>query len=74
MGAYVKVGNMSRGTALLLVVVFLIGTAVGSILPEFGNILARKAGVWAHYFNIYFLIIGIIGVVLALYLGYRCYR
>jgi hypothetical protein len=34
--------------------------------------LARKLDIWAHSFNIVFLVLGIIGIGVALYLGYRC--
>jgi len=62
----------ARAMALCIVLVFLIGTAVGSVLPEFGNIVAIKLGIWSHQFNIVFLALGIAGIGLALYLGYRC--
>ena len=64
-------GDVPRSVALYFIPVFLIGTAVGSTLPEFGNILAERLGLWAHRFNIVFLALGIAGVGLALYLGYR---
>ena len=66
-------GNTTRSMALRTVVVVLIGTAVGSVLPETGNlvVLYITKGTDVHVFNIVFLIIGIIGIVLALYLGYK---
>ena len=63
-------GDLSRGMALCFILVFIIATAVGSTLPEFGNLLATKIGVRAHFFNVYFLVLGIVGIGLALYLGY----
>jgi len=65
-------GDLSRGLALCIILVFLLSTAVGSVLPEFGNILAQRIGVWAHQFNIVFLALGIVGIGMALYFGYRC--
>ena len=64
-------GNISRGLALYPVLVFFLGTAIGSVAPEFGNITAERLGLWAHRFNIVFLALGIAGIGLALYLGYR---
>ena len=63
-------GCETRGLALCFILVFLVGTAIGSVLPEFGNLLAEKIGVRAHFFNIYFLVLGVLGIGLALYLGY----
>jgi len=67
-----EMGVGARGLALCIILVFIIGTAVGSVLPEFGNLLAQRLGIWGHSFNILFLALGIAGVGLALYLGYRC--
>ena len=64
-------GFETRGLALCFILVFLVATAVGSMAPEFGNLLAAKIGIRAHFFNIYFLVLGILGIGLALYLGYR---
>lgn len=64
-------GDISRSMALLFIIIFLIGTAVGSILPEFGTILADFFDQRAHKYNIYFFILGILGIVLSLYLGYK---
>lgn len=66
-----ELGDLARGMASGAVLVFLAGTAVSSVLPEFGNLLAHKIGVRAHFFNVYFLVLGILGIGLALYLGYR---
>ena len=63
-------GYETRGLALCFIFVFLVATAVGSALPEFGNLLAAKIGVWSHFFNVYFLVLGVLGIGLALYLGY----
>ena len=62
--------NMSRGLALCFILIFFVGTAVGSMAPEFGNLLAKEVGLWAHQFNVVFLVLGIVGIGLALYLGY----
>ena len=64
-------GCETRGLALCFILVFLVATAIGSMAPEFGNIMAKRVGVRSHFFNIYFLVLGIMGVGLALYLGYR---
>jgi len=64
-------GFETRGLALCFILVFLVATAVGSMAPEFGNLLAAKIGIRAHFFNIYFLVLGFVGIGLALYLGYR---
>ena len=71
MWTYSILGHLSRVLALRIVLVILIGTAIGSVLPEFGNVLAARIDIGAHAFNIIFLVVGITGVVLALYLGYR---
>lgn len=73
-GSYSKMDIATRGMALRLVAVFLGGTLVGSILPEWGNVLAIYIGYrghTTHIFNPFFLAFGIIGVCLALYIGYR---
>ena len=64
-------GDLSRSVALHLVFVLLIGTLVGSVLPEFGNLLAQKLRLWSHTFNVVFLAVGIVGIGVALYFGYR---
>ena len=66
-----ELGNTARGLALCFILVFLVATAVGSALPEFGNLLATRIGIRAHFFNVYFLVMGVVGVGVALYLGYR---
>jgi len=65
-------GCDARTMALCIILVFLTGTAIGSILPEFGNLLAQRLGIGAHQFNIVFLALGLAGIGLALYLGHRC--
>ncbi len=62
-------GFDARGMAFLIIVVFLIGTLIGSVLPETGNFVASKLGMGAHSFNIVFLIIGITCACLALFFG-----
>ena len=70
MWAFYSLDNLSRGLALYPILVFFLGTAIGSVAPEFGNIVAERLGLWAHRFNIVFLALGLAGVGLALYLGY----
>ena len=74
MGKNNRMGNSARGMAPRIILVFLSGTLVGSLAPETGNILAYmlkmpyKEG---HFFNPYFLGLGIIGIVLACAFRYR---
>ena len=63
-------GCEARTMAFCIILVFLVGTAIGSMAPEFGNILAQRIGVRAHFFNVYFLVLGVVGIGVALYLGY----
>jgi len=65
-------GCDARTMALYVILIFFIGTAIGSVLPEFGNLLAQRLGIGAHQFNVVFLALGIVGIGVALYLGYRC--
>jgi hypothetical protein len=66
-------GDLSRGLAPYFILVFVVGTAFGSALPEFGNLVAARLGLWAHFFNTHFLALGLVGLGVALYLGYtRC--
>ncbi len=64
-------GDLSRSMAFIIIIIILSSTAIGSMLPEAGNILAGKIGVRAHFFNVFFLALGIIGVGMAFYLGYK---
>ena len=66
-----ELGNTARGLAFCFILVFIVATAIGSMAPEFGNLLATKIGIRAHFFNVYFLVLGIVGIGVALYLGYR---
>ena len=69
-----RVGFTARSVALRLVPIFLAGTLLGSLAPESGNVLAFLLGLppeKGHIFNPVFLAIGIIGIVLALFLGYK---
>ena len=50
--------HTSRSIALLI----LIAIPIGNLLCESGNLLAGWLGLHAHYFNKYFLIIGILGM------------
>ena len=61
----------TRGLAFRIILVFFIGTGIGSVLPESGNALAYLLKVTAHGFNIVFLDIGIIGTLLALHIGHK---
>jgi len=65
-------GSLARTMAFWLV----IGTFIGSVLPEFGNLLALKLHLeYTHYFNKYFLVVGVLGILgfgLALY--FRCMK
>ncbi len=69
--SYVEMGDFARVMAFHTIVIFLACTALGSTLPEFGNVVANRLGIWAHSFNTLFLILGILGISLALYLGYQ---
>ncbi len=64
-------GILPRVMAPFMVLIFLACTTLGSILPEFGNIVATRLGVRAHSFNVLFLVLGVAGVGVALYLGYN---
>lgn len=83
MRAHHGVGFAPRSLALRIVVSFLLGTLCGSLLPETGNILADTLGLQRgevfnpfglsvhHVFNPCFLALGLIGIGVALYFGYR---
>ena len=74
MGTLIKMGNISRIMAFCIIAVFLIGTTIGSVLPESGNILAQVLQYprqESHIFNPIFLVIGIIGIMLACAIGHR---
>lgn len=64
-------GRGTRSMALYIILIFLCGTAIGSVLPEFGNLLATRLDIGAHSFNIVFLFMGIAGIGVAFYLGYH---
>ena len=66
-------GNPTRNMALRIIGVFFIGTLIGSMLPESGNVLVNIINNYEmqklsdpHVFNPCFLFIGIVGTVLAL--------
>jgi hypothetical protein len=61
-------GNKSRVMALQFIYLFFFVTFIGSITPEFGNIVAGKLNLYPHIFNIGFLIVGFTVFGLALYL------
>lgn len=74
MGKNNWVGYSTRNVALRTVAVFLCGTLVGSVVPESGNVLAHMLEFpegSGHFFNPCFLVIGIIGIVLALFVGHK---
>ena len=50
--------HTTRSVALLVLVAIL----VGNLLCESGNLLAIRLGLSGHYFNKWFLIIGLIGM------------
>lgn len=64
-------GNTARGMAFRTIAVILAGTAIGSMLPETGNVAAGIFNLPAHIFNQVFLIVGVTGVMLALFTGHR---
>ncbi len=64
-------GNSSRRVAFRVVFGFVAGTLVGSTLPEVGNVVAKYLGYGAHDFNIYFLVVAVVGIMLALYSRYK---
>ncbi len=51
--------NTARNIALLVLIAIL----AGNLLCELGNLLAGWLGLDAHYFNKWFLVIGIIGII-----------
>ncbi len=70
-------GSVARILAFRLVLVFLGGTLVGSLVPEPGNALAYTLGLpdeSGHLFNPLFLALGIVGIVLACAVGYKKHR
>ena len=52
-------GNTARSIALLV----FIAIPLGNLLCESGNLLAGSLGLYSHYFNKWFLITGIAGVI-----------
>ncbi len=69
--AYNIMGFASRVMALRTVAVFLLGTLVGSLVPESGSILAYNMGIFPHALNPLFLAVGIVGIGLACVVGHR---
>ena len=51
-------GHSPRNIALLL----LVAVPIGNLLCESGNLLAGALGLTSHYFNPWFLVIGIAGI------------
>ncbi len=52
-------GHSARSIAFIV----LIAVLVGNLLVESGNLLAIWLGLYAHYFNKWFLVIGLVGVI-----------
>jgi len=52
-------GHSARAIALLILIAIL----VGNLLVESGNLLAIRLGLPAHYFNKWFLVLGVAGVI-----------
>ena len=50
--------NSSRSIALLV----LVAIPLGNLLCESGNLLAGWLGLSSHYFNKWFLVIGVVGI------------
>ncbi len=74
MGENNRVDIRSRNLALCIVSVFLVGTLIGSLATESGNVLSYYLNLSCesgHFFNPYFLAVGIIGVMLALFTRYK---
>jgi len=71
MWSFSIMGSTTRSMAFCIVTLFFISTAVGSLLPEIGTIMAVRLNIWSHALNIIFAILGVIGIGVALYLGYR---
>ncbi len=61
----------SRVLALPAILVVIVGTFIGSVLPELGNVLAIRLKWNPHIFNGAFLAVGGIIIVLALFLGFK---
>ncbi|MBA7499249.1 hypothetical protein ES704_01989 [subsurface metagenome] len=51
-------GNRTRTLAFWMVT----ATLIGSIAPEFGNLVALQTKVHPHYYNRYFLVVGVLGI------------
>jgi len=49
-------------TARIITLLLFIGIGIGSVMPEFGNLLAIRLGFLSHYFNKLFLVVGILGM------------
>jgi hypothetical protein len=63
--------SASRKLAHRSLVVIVISTALGSLLPEPADVVALWLKIYPHTFNYLFLAIGVIGVGVALLIGYR---
>ena len=58
MWATILASDTPRGIALVVVAAILIG----NILCELGDLVAVRLGLDSHYFNKYFLMVGILGM------------
>jgi len=70
MGTFNKLDNRTRTLALL----FVSGTLIGSLTPEFGNLISAALNLGeekAHIFNPVFFVLGIIGIGMVFYIGYK---
>lgn len=67
MWASLLASHTTRVVALLI----LISIFIGNLLCESGNMLAARLGLYPHYFNKYFLIAGLIGM---LCFGFALFR
>lgn len=66
---HTTISNSSTRSIALLV---LISIFIGNLLPELGDLLAIKFGLYSHYFNKPLFVIGIVGIIgfsIALYCG-----
>ncbi len=74
MGSNNRMGIETRDVAFRVILVFIWGTLLGSLLPESGNVVAYYIGGAygkEHIFNPCFLAVGVAGVVLACRFRYR---
>ncbi len=63
--------SATRKLAHRSVIVILVATIVGSLLPEPADLVALWLQISPHAFNYLFLALGFMGIGVALYLGYQ---